>query len=323
MAIRRHWNPIADNGERAARCSAKSLPVCRVWTESALRGMSQPASMSTGRRSQGRDQSDSDGALYGKPSANAPRRQPFRVDKVVIGHLPLHADDTVVDLGCGSGFTLAAAVERKHGVRLVGIDRDADALITAARLLATSQASHQLVQHDLAQPLPLADDSVNHIVCHNVLEQLADPTTLLAEAHRVLRPGGVSVWSHTDFDSVVVAGADVELTRRIIHAFADLADADMEHADGQMGRKLVQLVHHSPLRLVGIDSCSLLSAELEGPARMRIDATARALTHAAMIGASAVSVDEVLNWTAGVEQAHAENRFFYAHTTYIAIGEKP
>jgi hypothetical protein len=36
---------------------------------------------------------------------------------------------------------------------------------------------------DLAQPLPIATESVDRVLCHNTLEALADPAGLLAEAH--------------------------------------------------------------------------------------------------------------------------------------------
>ncbi len=264
-----------------------------------------------------------DDRLAASASANAPRRRRFGIDEALVGHLQLAPGETLVDLGCGSGFTLAAAAQREPGLRLVGVDRDARSLAAAHEVLGELGVAHELMEHDLAEPLPLPDGSVDHIVSHNVLEQLRDPSALLVEAHRVLRSGAVSVWSHPDYDSVVVSGGDVELTRRIIHAFADLADPDMDHADGQMGRKLVPLVRQSPLHLVGMDSRSLLSADLEGPARMRIWATTTALCQAAEGGQVGVTVDEVRGWRASLERADAEGRFFYAHTTFIAIARKP
>ena len=67
----------------------------------------------------------------------------------------------------------------------------------------------------------MSDESVDASICHNVLECLANPIDLLNETARVLRPGAVALWAHTDFDTIVVNTPDVELSRRVLHAYAD------------------------------------------------------------------------------------------------------
>lgn len=47
------------------------------------------------------------------------------------------------------------------------------------------------IQHDLNDGIPVADGSVDEIVCEHVLEHLNNPTQLLEEARRVLRDDGV------------------------------------------------------------------------------------------------------------------------------------
>lgn len=46
------------------------------------------------------------------------------------------------------------------------------------------------ILHDLEQPLPLPDSSHDHVVLINVLEHVFNYQQLLAEAQRVVRPGG-------------------------------------------------------------------------------------------------------------------------------------
>lgn len=43
--------------------------------------------------------------------------------------------------------------------------------------------------HDLTEPFPFADNSVDEILCINVLEHIPHPLNLLRECHRILKPG--------------------------------------------------------------------------------------------------------------------------------------
>jgi SAM-dependent methyltransferase len=92
----------------------------------------------------------------------------------------------VLDLGCRDGALTRAYAE---GNELVGVDADRDALAAAAELgIETHWA-------DLDEPLPFDDASFDVVVAGELLEHLRDPRRLVAEARRVLRPGGTLVAS--------------------------------------------------------------------------------------------------------------------------------
>ena len=84
------------------------------------------------------------------------------------------------------------------------------------------------VQADLKAPLPLADAAFDRVLCHNVLEVLPDPGALVAEAVRVLRPGGRLVLAHSDFDTLIFASEDLELTRRLVRDYCDIQQPWMD-----------------------------------------------------------------------------------------------
>lgn len=244
----------------------------------------------------------------------------FHLHQAVVDHLDLGEGEQVLDLGCGHGITLAVMAERSTGALLTGLDMDADALRTAASWLGSLRARPRLAVADLSQPLPVATASVTRTVSHDLLECLSEPVALLDEANRVLRPGGISVWSHVDYDSTVVAGGDRELTRRVVHAYADYVQPWMSHnGDGQMGRRLAGVVARSSLRRTTVDAAVMTSAELAGPARMRVDAIAAVLTRGAEMGTVAVSADEVFAWKRSLEAADAAGDFFFAQTAYIVV----
>lgn len=244
------------------------------------------------------------------------------IDDVLLGHLGPAAGDDVVELGCGTGHTLLAAVDAVPDLRLVGVDIDSESLAVAGPLLSGAGARHLLLRADLSRRLPLVTGSVSGVICHNVLELLADPAMLLAEASRVLRPGGRAVFSHTDFESVAISGGDVELTRRVVRAYAATPDPGAGHCDGQMGRKLAALVARSPLRRRLVDTHVVLRAELSGPAEVRVRSMFATLRDARPAGGGALSPAELEQWRSGLVAADRDGRFLYAHTTYIVVADK-
>jgi 2-polyprenyl-6-hydroxyphenyl methylase/3-demethylubiquinone-9 3-methyltransferase len=90
----------------------------------------------------------------------------------------------LADLGCGGGL-LAPHVAAK-GYRHVGVD-----LVTSALAQARSHGV-TVARADVAR-LPLADASADAVSAGEILEHVTDLSTVVAEACRVLRPGGVLV----------------------------------------------------------------------------------------------------------------------------------
>ena len=92
----------------------------------------------------------------------------------------------VLDLGCRSG---ALSRHFLDGNEVVGLDVDRAALAKAEAL------GVETVEADVESPLPLPDQSFDAVVAGELLEHLRFPDALVAEARRVLRPGGVFVGS--------------------------------------------------------------------------------------------------------------------------------
>lgn len=109
------------------------------------------------------------------------------------------ASARVLDLGCGTGYTLSRL---PRGMRAVGLDYSAHALELAAK-----RAPGVTLVRGSAYDLPFADGRFDAVLALDVLEHLDDDQRAAREIARVLAPGGVAVvavpavrWLWSDHD---------------------------------------------------------------------------------------------------------------------------
>jgi ubiquinone/menaquinone biosynthesis C-methylase UbiE len=103
----------------------------------------------------------------------------------------LKPGEIVLDLGCGAGIdTLLAAPEVSSTGRVIGIDFLAS-MIQRARAFAAHAAIANVEFHQAEmEALPLPNDSVDVVISNGSINLSARKSRVLAEAYRVLRPGG-------------------------------------------------------------------------------------------------------------------------------------
>jgi SAM-dependent methyltransferase len=93
----------------------------------------------------------------------------------------------VLELGCGTAYFSARLARR--GARMVGVDATHAQLTTAARCQQIFGPEFPLVEAD-AENVPLADASFDLAVSEYGASVWCDPERWVAEAARLLRPGG-------------------------------------------------------------------------------------------------------------------------------------
>jgi len=108
-----------------------------------------------------------------------------------VAHAGLAPGEDVVDLGCGSGVdVLLAAGEVGPTGSATGIDFLAPMVDRGRRFAAEAGLDNvEFLQSDI-EDVPLPDESVDVVISNGSVNLSARKSRVLAEAHRVLAPGG-------------------------------------------------------------------------------------------------------------------------------------
>ncbi len=128
------------------------------------------------------------GLWDGPPDDDLPAAQ-ARLDAAVLSHAALRSGMVVVDVGCGVGGTLARVNAVHPQMRLIGVNPDAEQLAVAAGLRARP-GSELRWHHGTAARLPLKTDTADVVLSVEAAFHFDSRAAFLAEALRVLRPGG-------------------------------------------------------------------------------------------------------------------------------------
>ncbi len=229
--------------------------------------------------------------------------------------------EAVLDVGCGSGAAVAfVAGQVGPSGRAIGLDRFPERLATAfARYPMVGLAAPGAVGGE-AQALPFADASFDAVLCVNVLEAILDRPRALAEMRRVLRPGGRIVLAHGDYESQVYAGADRELTRRAVRAYADSTFASYPTADGQMGRHLWGLFSCAGFGDGEVRVLPLVNTEYREP----LLGWRLAQFDAPFVAAvSDLTQAEIDRWHRELTAASDRGDYVFCLNLYVCLGRKP
>jgi SAM-dependent methyltransferase len=154
----------------------------------------------------------------------------------------LHEGETVLDLGSGGGRDVLLSARRVAPTGLAyGLDMTDEMLELAQANQAEAGVENVRWLKGYLEEIPLPDASVDVVISNCVINLAADKRVVLAEAARVLKPGGRFAVSD------VIADADMD----------DATRADMEQWTGCIAGALTETEFRVALSEVGLGSIEI------------------------------------------------------------------
>jgi ubiquinone/menaquinone biosynthesis C-methylase UbiE len=162
--------------------------------------------------------------------------------------LGVTADETIVDVGCGTGNLTRALLDKlSHAGRVVAIDISSEMIKRASEKVLDPRVAWHVGD---ASRTPIDDSAVDRVICFSVWPHLEDPNAAVEEFKRVLRERGtLHVWHLSS-----------RATINEIHASAGEAVAGDVLVPAAEAAKLLERHGFTPYEVIDDDERYLVSA---------------------------------------------------------------
>ena len=149
----------------------------------------------------------------------------------------LSADAIVLDVGCQHAGGLKW-IKEKYRItgKCIGIDKKSKNFedIQTQKTLDIS-----LLEMNASEPLSFTDNTFDLIFHKDTLECIPNIPAHISEIHRVLKPGGIIICIHRDWESIVFNGNNKTLINKAVYGYANFLQAGwMDDCDGWIGRRV-------------------------------------------------------------------------------------
>lgn len=228
--------------------------------------------------------------------------------------LALSAGERGLEVGCGIGF-LACEMAREVGAngRVIGLDNSPDMVAAARERAERENLSDRLefVVGDAAQ-LDFPSAAFDFVVAVQVYLYVTEIERALAEAARVIRPGGRLVIVDTDWDSCVWLTADRERHRRVLKARL------REFGQPHLPPVLPRLLRQTGLDLVTVEVHPILNLRYENHSFSAglMEATPKIVTKFGIAPAEADA------WVNDLKSRTSDGDYFFSLNRYLFLARR-
>jgi len=118
------------------------------------------------------------------------RRADAHVARYAMASEFVRARDRVIDAACGLGYGAAFIHDGTRAEQVTGIDNSRFAVDYAKTIFASRRPRLNFVENDVQSIAALPDGSADVVISFETLEHIVDPAAFVADAARVLTPGG-------------------------------------------------------------------------------------------------------------------------------------
>jgi len=230
--------------------------------------------------------------------------------------LKIEEGDRLLDVGCGVGAdTLCLARIVGGGGFVVGVDYDED-LVAKAQVRAAGMglsARVGYVKADAAS-IPFANDCFDACRCERLFQHIPSSVCALSEMVRVTKKGGRIVIADTDWGTLSIDTAEVEIERQVVRSLAGI------FLDGYAGRKLFGQMKAQQLQNITIDIWPIVWTDYREfrATSLSIDNIERKI-----IDCGNVSARDLGLFLESLEEAQQRSAFFASGSVIIVCGCKP
>jgi 2-polyprenyl-3-methyl-5-hydroxy-6-metoxy-1,4-benzoquinol methylase len=229
--------------------------------------------------------------------------------------MDIDSASTVLDMGCGTGVAARTIARRTNfSGRVTGIDLS-PYLVEAAKRLADEEELSTLVEFRFGdtRDLDIPDGRLDAVVAHTLVSHVEEALTVIEEASRVVRPGGLIAIFDGDYASMTFALDDPIESKRYDEALISAIVTSprvmrqMPRLLGQAGLEMVRTfpyimaeVGEGDFWLSAIDSFEKLAPK-----------------------SGAMTEAEATSWANALHEASHRGVFFGASNYYTYIARRP
>jgi ubiquinone/menaquinone biosynthesis C-methylase UbiE len=229
--------------------------------------------------------------------------------------MDIDSASTVLDMGCGTGVAARTIARRANfSGRVTGIDLS-PYLVEAAKHLADEEGLGDLVEFrsgDTRDP-DIPDDRFDAVVAHTLVSHVKETLTVLKEAGRLVKPGGLIAVFDGDYASMTFALDDPVQSKR-----HDEALIKAVVTSPRVMRQMPRLIQQAGLEMVR--TFPYIMAEV-GKGNFWLSAIDSFEKLAPQSGA--MTEAEATSWANALHEAADKDVFFGASNYYTYIARRP